>query len=407
MRIHLHDFSGHPFQVQLSRALARRGHDVLHSYSTQYVTGHGRLEVADGDPASLRIEGVTADRALVKYSPLGRMAFEFRYAAAWRQLLAKHPCDAVVACNVPLFSLAAMRRHFARSGQRWMLWHQDIFSAAIGDEASRRLPPAAARRAHRLVVGIERKIVRDADAVVAISEPFRHQYREWGLGTDHVRVMSNWAPIDEITPGVRDNQWSAGLAPSALRLVYAGTLGRKHNPLLLVELIARLRAANVDAHLVIVSEGQGADIISDASNGNPYVTVLPFQSARDLPAVLASADILLVLLEPEASQFSVPSKVASYLCAGRPMLMLAPTDNPAAAEVIEAGGLVVTPDSSGVAECVAWLCGPAADSDRRRAIGDQARKLAEHRYDIESITDTFERTLLEVVSPVAGTPGLP
>ncbi len=31
MRILVHDYSGHPFQAQLSRELARRGHDVVHS----------------------------------------------------------------------------------------------------------------------------------------------------------------------------------------------------------------------------------------------------------------------------------------------------------------------------------------------------------------------------------------
>jgi len=30
MRIGIHDFSGHPFQVQLSRELASRGHEVVH-----------------------------------------------------------------------------------------------------------------------------------------------------------------------------------------------------------------------------------------------------------------------------------------------------------------------------------------------------------------------------------------
>jgi hypothetical protein len=49
MRVNLHDFTGHPFQVQLARALAARGHDVLHLYAGQYehrdpydhVVGHG------------------------------------------------------------------------------------------------------------------------------------------------------------------------------------------------------------------------------------------------------------------------------------------------------------------------------------------------------------------------------
>ncbi|HSY16189.1 MAG TPA: glycosyltransferase family 4 protein [Jatrophihabitantaceae bacterium] len=393
MRIHLQDFAGHPFQVHLSRALAARGHEVLHSYATQYITGHGRLELQADDPDTLRIEGVTADSPMVKYSPLGRTRFELRYATAWRRLLAQNPSDVVVSCNVPLFTLARMRRYFASTDQRWVLWHQDIFSSAIGDEAERKLPARAATLTRQAAVGMERKIVRDAHAVVAISEPFRRRYAEWGLSTGHVQVISNWAPIDEITPAPRDNDWSAKLPDSALRLLYAGTLGRKHNPLLLVELIDRLRAEDIDANLVIISEGQGADIIAEATLSNPRVTVLPFQPASVLPSALASADVLVGLLEPEASQFSVPSKVASYLAAGRPVLLLAPVENPAAAEVIESGGLVAQPDSLGVAESLAWLGDLAANPARRAEIGHRSRMIAEVRYDINTIADAFERIL--------------
>src|SRR5690349_10728228 len=68
MRLNVHDFSGHPFQVQLSRALASAGHDVLHGYSSQFVTGHGRLHVTSEDAPTLRIEGLTAAVPMIKYN---------------------------------------------------------------------------------------------------------------------------------------------------------------------------------------------------------------------------------------------------------------------------------------------------------------------------------------------------
>ena len=46
----IHDFAGHPFQAELSRELAARGHDVEHAYATQYASGKGKLERLDGDP---------------------------------------------------------------------------------------------------------------------------------------------------------------------------------------------------------------------------------------------------------------------------------------------------------------------------------------------------------------------
>ena len=36
MRILVNDYAGHPFQLQLSRSLARDGHTVLHTYFGAY-----------------------------------------------------------------------------------------------------------------------------------------------------------------------------------------------------------------------------------------------------------------------------------------------------------------------------------------------------------------------------------
>ena len=48
LRILVSDYSGHPFQVQLSRELARRGHEVIHSYSAGFQTPKGNLAIGDG-----------------------------------------------------------------------------------------------------------------------------------------------------------------------------------------------------------------------------------------------------------------------------------------------------------------------------------------------------------------------
>lgn len=47
MRLLVHDYSGHPHQVQLSRELAKRGHEVLHLYA-------GFLQTPRGDQGRIR-----------------------------------------------------------------------------------------------------------------------------------------------------------------------------------------------------------------------------------------------------------------------------------------------------------------------------------------------------------------
>lgn len=394
MRLNLHDFSGHLFQVQLSRELASRGHDVLHGYSTQFVTGRGRLTVTPDDPEGLRIEGISCDRRMVKYSPLGRTAFEMSYANAWRADLERDRFDVVVACNVPLFALARMQTYFARRSQPWVLWHQDLYSLGVGAEAARKLPGPLAGPARRSVERIERSQIKGAGAVVAITDAMVWQYRRWGVRREGVHVIPNWAPLDDIVPGVRNNPWSREfeLPTDAVRLMYAGTLGRKHNPLLLLDILDAAKSRGVDAMLVVASEGVGADDLAVASAGRRDVCIVGYQPAERLSDMLASADAVIALLEPDAAEFSVPSKVLTYLSAGRPIIALVPDGNPAAVDVRAVGGFVGTPTALGAHEAASWL---ARSSPSLESIGRRARALAVARFDIRRIGDSFELIMKE------------
>ncbi len=75
--------------------------------------------------------------------------------------------------------------------------------------------------------------------------------------------------------------------------------------------------------VVVVSEGGSADWLRDQQKQLelPNLVLLPFQPADVYPQVLASADVLISLINAEANQYSIPSKVLTYLCAGRPILL--------------------------------------------------------------------------------------
>ena len=56
MKIFVHDYAGHPFQVDLSRELAVRGHEVNHAYFHGDLGPKGRLERSSVDPDRLSEE---------------------------------------------------------------------------------------------------------------------------------------------------------------------------------------------------------------------------------------------------------------------------------------------------------------------------------------------------------------
>jgi glycosyltransferase involved in cell wall biosynthesis len=170
-------------------------------------------------------------------------------------------------------------------------------------------------------------------------------------------------------------------------------MGLKHNPELLCQLARRFRAVP-DIKIVVVSEGLGADHIASvkAEEGLENLLLLPFQPYDALPDLLATADLLVVVLEAGAGIYSVPSKLLSYLCAGRAILGAMPPDNLASRIVAraEAGRVTAPDDVAGFLEAAASLL----DSpERRAAAGAAARAYAERSFDIASIAARFEAVL--------------
>jgi glycosyltransferase involved in cell wall biosynthesis len=388
LRILVHDYSGHPFQAQLSRALAARGHVVLHLHAPFFQTPKGKLAPAPDDPPGFGIEGVDLGAPFAKYSFVKRRAQEIAYGAILAGRAAAFGPDIVLCANAPLDALAGLERWAHGAGVPFVFWVQDLYSVAIDRLLRRRLGSlGAAIGAH--YTALERRVARAAAALVLITEDFRPALASWGVDDSRMTVIENWAPVDELPPRPRDNPWARaqGLVGKTV-LLYSGTLGMKHNPALIAGLARTLGAA---AEIVVVSEGPGADWLADAARarGVANLRVLPFQPYALYPDVLGSADVLVAILEPDAGVFSVPSKVLSYFCAGRAILAALPRANLAARLIErEEAGLVADPgDALGFAAAARRL---VAEPALRARFGKNALDYARETFDIGAIATRFE-----------------
>jgi glycosyltransferase involved in cell wall biosynthesis len=401
--IAVHDFSGHPFQADLARRLAARGHRVLHLSSAEYVSGKGRLQREPGDPETLSFDQISLGRPFNKYAAADRIRWELEYGRATRERLADWP-GVVITCNVPLMAMSAFVRSARRRQIPWIFWHQDVYSAAMADEASRRLPAAFAKPVAAGFDRLEAWCARQAGHAIAIGEAFTAVYERWRVDPAKVSVIPNWAPLEDTVPVDRDNRQGPAIWPgvpdSDLRVLYAGTLGRKHNPGLLVDLVVAAREAGLPVVLSVVSEGEAADELRALASSQPELplTVHPFQPAELLSDTLGSADVLVGLLEPEATMFSIPSKVLTYMAAGRPLIGLMPTDNPAAADILACGGYVDEPTPEGARRAARWLADHAADAAERERIGKRTRSVAEEKFHPDRIIDAFEAVIVGLAS---------
>ncbi|HEY6608267.1 MAG TPA: glycosyltransferase family 4 protein [Candidatus Limnocylindria bacterium] len=388
MRILVHDYLAYPFVVELARELARRGNETVLLHGGGVRASRGATGRTDNDSPNLTIERVDLAESLKTRAGPSRLLQERRYGRALaRQVSAANP-DVVLSVPSSLDGQRAALRAAHRANAGFVFWLQDLYSQAIRQLIGRR-SRVGARMLGARFARLERRLLQRSDGIVAISDDFSPILDGWRVDPERLTIIPNWAPLGEVTPMPKANAWAQvhGLdrVPVAL---YAGTLGRKHDPGLLLA----LADAVPDARVVVVAEGAGADRLRELGRGRTNLVVLPLQPIERLPEVLATADLLVAILDEDASIFSVPSKVLTYLTAGRPILAAIPSVNLAARTITESGaGRVVDPGATEafIAAARAVLDAPGDDGDAGRA----GREYAEREFAIGPIADRFESVL--------------
>src|SRR3954470_6944555 len=112
-------------------------------------------------------------------------------------------------------------------------------------------------------------------------------------------VVPYWFPLDRLSPADKVNAWSRRVGVSERHVaLYSGTLGPGEDPALLVQLAEKLRH-RPDVDVLVVSEGPGADHVAQEakSRGLTNLRVLPFEPYDGYGDVLASADVLLAMVD--------------------------------------------------------------------------------------------------------------
>lgn len=364
-----------------------RGHRVTHTYPLGNPGPKGRLDESESDTHALELRPIQLSHHFKKYSACRRFAAQRTYARDLRCLIKKQQPDVILSGNAPIDVQAELLWHCRQNRIGFVHWVQDVYCQAL--EFFLRTKTVFAKPISSPFRKLEKHVAAQSDATVVIAPAFRQLMLKWGIPDSKIEVIENWAPLDEISLHPRQNAWrgSHGFDCQPVFL-YSGTLGLKHRPDLLYLLAKELEGR---CTVVVVTEGVGRQYLDSLPRLDNLV-ILDFQPYERLSEVLASADVLLATLEAGAGQFAVPSKILTYLCAGRPILFAGPKENLAASVIERSGaGLVIDPkDQSG------WIAAGrrlASDEVLRRELARNARAYAERSFDIEQIADKFEQIL--------------
>jgi len=393
LKVLLHDYSGHAHTVRLARAVSELGYQASYVSFAGFPTPKGKVD-GEGGASGFRATQLNISRPFDKDNLLRRLVQELEYASVLEQHVAAERPDVIVSSNSPIEVQERLLRYCHTHGAAFVFWCQDINSEAIGrllGKKNAQLGRLAGWHYRRK----ERRLLERSDALVVIAEGFADVIRAapWNVKRRDIQVIENIAPLDEVPQYSRDNDWAiANMRPCRKRIVYTGTLARKHNPDLLLEL-----ARHVDADVHLFSQGSAPDYVKQkaAAEGLDNVFVRPWATVEDLPKVLAAADVLYAMIEPDASVFSVPSKVLSYLAAGRAVLGSITSENLASQTVLRAhAGKMVAPGD--VPALLAAASELLSNDAEREEMGRNGRLYAERTFQVEGVAAQFAKIIASV-----------
>lgn len=345
MRIVVLDYAGHIPQADLARNLAKLGHTVRHMYCSDYVSGRGAVERELGDPKDIEFLNISIKKDFNRYNPIERLKHELAISDVfWTKIQEFNP-DHTIFSNVPLIAMSRLAKRMQRTHRPYLFWWQDVYSIAMGNAFKKFGPFTWPIR--KSLINLEKNILKGAQSVVAISPNFEPIYRSWKQDLKKFSVYPNWTPIN-LFPRQRPS-----LANSHRKIaVYAGTLGLKHRPELLLHLADDPEFKKLGGVVVVVSQGYGRELLEKPENKRENIELRNFLPIPELAQLFSDASVLLAVLEPEASTFSVPSKIMSYLSAGKPIVASIDPNNASAKILKESGaGIVISPEAAALEFC--------------------------------------------------------
>ena len=344
------------YRVELFNALAARTDIELRVFSC--TTHEAGLHLEPASPPRFAHELLSGLRW--RRRATGRTRFvalgAIRRIAAWRP-------DVVVAGMTTLLALAGAAAA-RRAGARFVWW-VDV-TARVDEKLSR-----------RALAPLKRALARGATVSVASSFAARDHVLELGAPPERVAVV----PIAIDTPAYAARVDGARPEADALRrflgvqapvVLFCGRLERHKGVVELLDAFAdAVCGAAIGGTVLMVGAGSlAAALERRAAERGIHLVLAGLRQPADLPPYFAAADAFCLLSEYDC--FGVV--VAEAAAAGLPLVISRHAG--ATGHLVEEGanGWVVDPaDTAGVAARIERLL---ADPKRRRAMGDESRRIA-------------------------------
>ncbi|MFP9112563.1 WcaI family glycosyltransferase [Flavobacterium sp. RHBU_3] len=303
--------------------LAKQGHDVHVVTAMPY---YPEWEVHASHKGKMwfteDIDGAKVHRVPLyvpkEVSSAKRIIHEFSFVMGvlpyWFKFLFSKKFD-VIFCAAPPFHLGMLPVMLSKLKGTPMVSHVQDLQV----DAAKELGMIKNKTFLNIMFGMERFILKNSTKVSTISLGMEQKIAAKGIPAHQQIMFPNWVDESAIKPLPKEQSLRAefGIGMDDKVVLYSGNLGEKQGLESIIE-AAKLYKHRTDVYFIIVGSGGAKEklqqMAAEAQLSN--VQFYPLQPYEKLSALLATADVHLVLQKKSAADLVMPSKLTGILSAG-------------------------------------------------------------------------------------------
>lgn len=220
---------------------------------------------------------------------------------------------------------------------------------------------------------------KNAAHIIVISESIKESLVNKGVPEDKISVVYNWIDTEKTCPIPREQNTlfdEFSLPRDVFYVTYAGNLGKSQNVEIVLDCAQRLRE-QTDIRFVIFGDGSEKQALETRikDSGLENVCMYPMQPMDRVSEVYSLGDASLVICKKGVGQGAFPSKAASIMATGTPVIASFDKDSDLC-RMIETAQAGVCAEAEDVEQAVEAILTLYRDRELCRESGARARELA-------------------------------
>jgi len=324
----------------------------------------------------------------------GRALLEASFAVAAGPHVFTSNCEAVIAVTPSVSAAAVARWNGVMKKRPLGIIVQDLTGNAASESGT------TSSRIGRAIGGVEYGLLRHADLLGVVDPRFGEIATGHGVAPDRIVEVPNFVHIEKSGLSMADARRDLGWPLNRFIVLHTGNMGMKQGLETVIEaaVLADMKAPGMD--FFFVGGGNQRSHLETLATGMKNVRFVDVLPENLYPHALAAADVLLLNERPSVREMSLPSKLTSYLAAGRPIVAAVAPDG-TAARLAEKSGSCLIVAGGHPADLLEALTRLSADTELSSKLASSGVEYAVEHLSSAATLDRYEEFAARLLAMTA------